>query len=193
MAQIPGCPHRIRQMAMTMARGFSILTCCASAAGCARFDSRHAAPRYRLEDIGSLVPGGFAAPYASSNTGYVTGVADASDGKQHAFLWFKGKMRNLTALQKGSYSSGYAVNDLGQVVGESEGADGTSRPFFFANGRSIGLTPAWRGVYHAINSSGCIAGSVLQRGGREHACLLRDAMVHDLGTFPAAHGAPPTR
>ena len=60
----------------------------------------------------------------------VVGSAEVADGRQHAFLWQNGIMRDLGTLG-GQSSRATAINDAGQVTGSATTAAGDTRSFMW--------------------------------------------------------------
>jgi len=77
-------------------------------------------PRYVITDLG---PAGnpFAQATALNNTGVITGVATAPNGTQHAVVWYKGTMTDISQPGLGGPNIGaFGVNGKGQIVVEAE-------------------------------------------------------------------------
>ncbi len=79
-------------------------------------------PRYRITDLG---PAGspFASPQALNNSGLSSGLAVASDFNQHAVLWYRGQVFDISQPGFGGPNSGaFGLNASGLVLLQAEGA-----------------------------------------------------------------------
>jgi probable HAF family extracellular repeat protein len=77
---------------------------------------------YRITDLG---PAGtpFASPQALNNSGLSSGVAVESDGYQHAVLWYRGQVLDISQPGLGGPNSGaFGLNASGLVLLQAEGA-----------------------------------------------------------------------
>lgn len=97
-------------------------------------------------------------PGKINDAGQVVGHARACDGESiHAFLWTKGKMKDLGALHKEDVSVAVDINKKGQIVGYSESEENGSKMFSHQNGRMKKFkTDLYKA--HAINDAGVIVG-----------------------------------
>ena len=77
-------------------------------------------PRYTVTDLGTLGGKGSSATWLNSR-GDVVGQSQTRYGKQHAFLWHRGKMQDLGVLPGGALSKAIGINQSDQVVGYSDG------------------------------------------------------------------------
>ena len=159
-------------------------------------------------DLGTL-GGEFSEAVAINDDGQIVGSADTERSKQgrriaHAFLWEKGKMRDLGTLPGfESGSQAVAINDRGQVVGSSlSGASdkhGRSiwHAFLWQKGtmRDLGTLGGPSSSAYAINERGQVVGAadtkVIARSGHHvtHAFLWQDGRMIDLGSLGGSSGA----
>src|SRR2546423_552114 len=79
-----------------------------------------------MQDIGSLVEGGFSEAYGINAAGQVVGWSASSAGGYHAFVWDRaGGMQDLGSLMgPDGHSVAYAINSSGHVVGVSQTSPG---------------------------------------------------------------------
>ena len=115
--------------------------------------------------IGSL-GGKLTTPRDLNNRDDVVGDGDAGDGDHHAFLFTRGRLRDLGTLAGGHQSVAFAINERGDIVGFSEGAEGSARAILITDGimRDLnGLIPANSGWVlteaRDINDLGRIVGT----------------------------------
>jgi probable HAF family extracellular repeat protein len=131
-------------------------------------------PHYTVIDLGPM-----ASPFSQAtfvnDSGLVTGLELAPDGTQHAVLWYKGLMTDISKPGLGGPNSGAGgVNEFGQVIGGAE----TSHPdpnnenfcgygtglqclaFLWQNGVMVPLPTlgGTNGGYGQINNRGEVAG-----------------------------------
>src|SRR5579864_834184 len=145
-----------------------------------------------VKDLGNL-GGPHCHPYAINSTGQVVGSSSYDVVPRgiaplyliHAFLWERGKMRDLRALRDGKNSAALGLNNRGQVVGWSETEAGSAHPadrgrvaFLLSDGTMYDLNrlvPPDSGWMlkeaRAINDQGQIVG-VGANGGQERGFLL---------------------
>jgi probable HAF family extracellular repeat protein len=151
----------------------------------------HAEARWVITDLVTL-RGGNGSSYATAinERGHVVGLSDTTGGKEHAFLWANGKMRDLGAL-RGRNSAATDINELGQIVGSSFTRDESgrldeSRAILWENGR-IRALPSPRGraaQAAAINEKGETVGFVEtdEYGPDRHAVLWQNGSLLDIGS-----------
>lgn len=96
---------------------------------------------------------------AINDRGQVVGRSDTTTGPSHAFLWEKGRMRDLGTLG-GTYSWPVGINDRGEVAGSSNTKTGYSRAFLWRDGRltDLGTLGGAESEAAAINDRGQIVG-----------------------------------
>ena len=161
--------------------------------------TRSADADWVVREIGTL--GGRTVAEAINDRGQVVGYSETARGREHAFLWQKGRMTDLGTLPGRPYSIAVAINERGQVVGWSQkrpldesGEPERERPhaYLWQNGRMIDLggTPgkpySWA---FDINERGQVIGRLqaedLPSGewGHRHAFLWEKGRITDLGTL----------
>ena len=92
---------------------------------------------------------------------------------------------DLGVLPGGSQSAGYGLNQVGVVVGNATVPGGSTHGFKFANGiiSDIGALTSGASTHaYAVNSQGDVTGET-QVGSYEHAYVLINGVMHDLGTL----------
>jgi probable HAF family extracellular repeat protein len=154
-----------------------------------------AAPRYRLQDLGTL-GGSYSAARAINNDGCVTGQSTREgDGVTRAFFYDGIQMVELDT--PGEKACGRAINDAGQVAGgvSSGGGDSLTASLFVWDTAprdaapgvrldSFRLPGGWGCSAEGINDAGEVVGRARLSGQRvPHAFLWRDGETIDLGTF----------
>src|SRR5215218_4437467 len=122
---------------------------------------------------------------AINERGQVVGSSSTSTGREHAFLWQAGRMRDLGTLPGGRISAAVALNERGQVVGWSTTRSGARHAFLWQRGRMLDLgTLGSRNSKAAdINESGWVVGAAdVQRpsGGPPSTCI-------DTDPYPLSH------
>lgn len=139
--------------------------------------SAHAAPAYKITDLGNL-GSNIISPRAINNSGTVVGGASTSS-QLHAFYYANGNLASLGTLG-GNSSQATDVNDNGATVGYSNtSSQGLNHAFLYQNGSMIDLTPTGSsGSAAGINNSGTVVG---QNDG--HAFIYQNGAMTDLGTL----------
>jgi probable HAF family extracellular repeat protein len=134
-----------------------------------------AVPRWTVVDLGTLGgPGSYAT--AVSDTGFVAGCSDVMPQGVHAFLYYRGVMRDLgTATDDGGNSCALAVNDAGTAAGRA--GDGELVVWSGDSVTRLGV----KGNIGAINDAGAIVGSHPD-GTRTVAFLYQGGTLADIGS-----------
>ncbi len=132
------------------------------------------APRYTVTDLGPA-DSPFAQATGISNNSFVSGLATAADGTQHAVLWYIGQMIDIARPGLlGPNSAAFGINTRAQaaVLSEINSKDpnnenfcgyGTGllcRPFFWQGGlyTPLPLLGGNNGALNSINAQGAVAG-----------------------------------
>src|SRR5205085_1823839 len=76
--------------------------------------------RYRILDLGTVMPSPPGQPYFIANTGVIAGAAPAGKDNVHAVLWYGGLEIDINANRLGGPNSqAFGVNERRQVVAEA--------------------------------------------------------------------------
>ena len=138
----------------------------------------------KSRDLGTL--GGKNSQAFSLNAdGLVVGAAQAADGEKHAFLWKRGRMRDLGTLPGGKYSAAYGLNKAGDIVGVSAFDALNNHAVLWRRGKifDLGVMSDGSGSFaRAINDRGQIVGFG-RVGDDTHAFLYENGKMNDLGTL----------
>ncbi|HEU0053283.1 MAG TPA: hypothetical protein VFQ39_08900 [Longimicrobium sp.] len=110
-------------------------------------------------------------PDAGDETTYIVGWANTAAGDEHAFVWNRGRMRDLGTLPGHVRSGAYDVNSARLVVGYSADRAGETRAVMWPGGIPVDLNtlvPSDSGwvleVAYAVNDRGQIVGQGRLRG-----------------------------
>lgn len=133
---------------------------------------------WKVVDVGALRPDGQTIATAVNNRGQVVGYTSppsATANGSHAFIWQDGTLRDIGTIPGSITSIPLDINGAGEIVGQADGGaltwkDGTWTPLGFV------------GQARAIDRAGDIAGTMVV-GAHEHAVLVRDGVMMDLGTL----------
>jgi probable HAF family extracellular repeat protein len=146
---------------------------------------------YMVTDLGTL-GGNQSDAWGINNSGQIVGWSRTNNDPniQHAFIYYDGLMRNIGVMTDGSWSLAHGVNSEGQVVGYAMTnyyqakyaflySDNKLKKLdnFTSNGKSFGT------VARGINSSGQIAGVLMEGTLIYHAFLYSNDNILDLGTL----------
>jgi probable HAF family extracellular repeat protein len=145
-----------------------------------------------MRDLGTL--GG---PYSSArdinDKGQVTGLASLAPGVHHAFLWHKGRMRDIDGRAGVGQSEGTAINKHGHVVGMSDHLG----PFIYRGRKMVSINslidPAsGYEIFRVdgINDKGQIAASAAKAGVPFGIAVRLDPCHHHPHVAPGLSGAP---
>jgi probable HAF family extracellular repeat protein len=157
----------------------SILCAAATAAYAAK------APQWTITDIGGLPSpfGNTSFAEAVNNRGEVTGWSYSGQfvPVHHGFLWSNGEMQDL-GVPEGMYESNMtALNNHGVVVGAASGPPhGGSMVAVWKDGQWF--VPGVEGSAFDVNDHGVAVGYFMN-GPYTHAFMLKEGVVHDLGTL----------
>jgi probable HAF family extracellular repeat protein len=118
--------------------------------------------------------------------GQVVGYAELPGGEPRAFLFTRGKLRNLGTLPGGTQSFAYDIDERGRVVGSSDAKDSPLHAFIYSDGLMQDLNklvPANSGWLlteaRGINESGQIVGYGFTNG-EQRAFLLTPVMPNKI-------------
>jgi hypothetical protein len=143
-------------------------------------------PRYTITDLGTLPGGTLSQAFFVGNNGLVTGLATVAEGTQHAVLWYKGRIIDISQPGLGGPNSlAIGVNESGQALVQAEAStkDPNSENFC-AYGTGLQCLPAvwqngvmtrlpllggYNGTVGQINNRGEAAGTA-ENGTRDPAC-----------------------
>ncbi len=138
----------------------------------------------KARDLGTL-GGKNSQAFGLNEGGQVVGTAQTVSGDKHAFVWNRGKMRDLGALPNGKYSAAYGINKAGDIVGVSAFDALNNHAVLWRRGKifDLGVLPNGSGSFaRAINDRGQIVGF-----GRieddTHAFFYENGKMNDLGTL----------
>jgi len=154
--------------------------------------------RWVITDLGTL-GGRYSEALVINDHGQVAGNSDTRvkgiDGEPvgHAFLWQKGKIRDLGTLPGRPDSWPQAINDRGQIVGYAQTkvkykqGEPEGHAFLWEKGRmrDLGTLGGLESGASDINERGQIVGGADVRGGDEHAFLWQAGKMRDLGVGTA--------
>jgi probable HAF family extracellular repeat protein len=117
---------------------------------------------------------------AINDHGQIVGYSETATGDAHAFLWHKGKIKDLDTLGSG-YSRAIAINNQGQVVGVVATSSGSYHAFRWQKGRmsDLGALGYSDSEPIAINARGQIMGSL----GTQNVFFWEEGEMTDIGTL----------
>ena len=165
----------------------SIVTLMAAASLLAAVALAQPPRHYTVTDLGTLPGGKFSQAFVVINNGSVAGLATVADGKQHAVLWQKGLITDISTPGLGGLNSGaFGVNERGQASVQAEtstkdpnnenfcvyGTGLRCLPFLWEKGVLTQLPllkGGQNGTVFNINNRGEIAG-IAENGTRDPAC-----------------------
>ena len=116
--------------------------------------------RGRMQDLGSLLKGGYSAAYGINRAGHCVGVSAFDARDNHAVLWRSGKITDLGTLRGGTGSFARAINSRDQIVGFGRVEDDT-QAFVYENETMTDLGTLGKDPSNAnsINEAGVIVGA----------------------------------
>ena len=95
----------------------TILTSIAAGSLLAALASAQPQSRYTVTDLGTLPGGTFSQATAVSNNSFISGLAAAADGTQHAVLWYQGRIIDISKPGLlGPNSGAFGINPSGQAA-----------------------------------------------------------------------------
>jgi len=137
-----------------------------------------------LIDLGTLADGNYSVAEDINKSGVVVGVANLTkNGKNHAVLWDKQRIRDLGTLPHGTSSHARAINNLGQVVGWGLDAEGDTHAILWEHGkaRDLGVLVTDPSSAWSINNRGQVVGTSGFKANRPlHAVLWERGKIVDL-------------
>jgi probable HAF family extracellular repeat protein len=147
--------------------------------------------RYTIIDLGTL--GGFdSLAYAINDLDQVTGYADLAGSGTHAFLYGKGRMKDLGTLGGSTNtinSFAFAINILSHVAGNSAIAafpfPVPNHAFLFSHNfmMDLGTLGGNQSTAYGVNDLDQVVGQSETATGAFHAFLYSKGKMYDLGTL----------
>jgi probable HAF family extracellular repeat protein len=139
-------------------------------------------PKYAVVDLGTL-GGDRSVATAINDHGDIVGNSETQSGRNHAFLWMRGRMRDLGTLG-GPSSVASGINNSGAIIGAAQIGPGpnTTRRFLWTQGlmREVGFGNNLKSDAMAINNAGVIAGQYTGTDGYVYACYSDARGIHQL-------------
>jgi probable HAF family extracellular repeat protein len=120
-----------------------------------------------------------------NDNGQVVGEALTASGKDHAFLYSGGVMKDLGTLY-GIGSAACGINNSGQVVGLVFTSPNIFHAFLYSDGamKDLGTLGGTYSDAYGINASGQVVGSANTTSDKhQDAYLYSGGIMHDLGTL----------
>jgi probable HAF family extracellular repeat protein len=108
-------------------------------------------------------------------SGVVVGTSRDAEGRDRAFIWEKGVMRDL-GVAPGHVTTAIAINDRGQVIGSVD-----DDMFFWDNGQTQIIGPYWSFHPVGLSPNGEVIGSGMGGSPGEHALVWQAGRLIDLG------------
>ena len=151
--------------------------------------AQNATARYVVRDLGALPGGGFSQPGTVNEAGVVAGLSTASDGIQHAVLWFGDQIVDLNSSGDHGLNAGaFGINALFRVSLQTETSayDPNGEDFCAYGTHRVCTAAVWQGgriirlptlggnnsTVGNVNSRGQIPG-VAETGTADSACASR--------------------
>ena len=135
-------------MKLTLQMSISAVSLLAALAIPARLAAQEQKPnlaRYTVTDLGTL-GGTFSNAYGANGARYVGGAAQLSGGNQHAFLWYRGHMRDLGTLGgPNSIGSGPDASNELAILSDTSTTDPLGEDFCGFGTHLICLGAIWKG------------------------------------------------
>jgi probable HAF family extracellular repeat protein len=154
-------------------------------------------PRYDVTDLGTLPGGTFSQATFATGNGLISGVSTTADGTQHAVLWYKGRIFDISRPgSRGLNSLAIGVNERGQAAVQAEtSAPDPNGENFCGYGTGLKCRPfLWQnGVTTPLATLGGPNGTVNQITDRGEVVGIAETSMRDTEcpSTPAVNGTGP--